>query len=115
MSKKQNAEEDYITTPISVLAYITDLERQLEQKRKIIESCDEELEQERKEKNKLAIANRVLERQLEEARSLYKHSIDSLNFIHQFSECDRSRDCAKIELDRFMGSNLNKLKGQEDE
>ena len=30
MSEKQNAEEDYITTPISVLSYITDLERQLE-------------------------------------------------------------------------------------
>jgi hypothetical protein len=29
MTKKQNAEEDYITTPISVLSYITDLERQL--------------------------------------------------------------------------------------
>jgi hypothetical protein len=33
MSKKQNAEEDYITTPISVLSYITDLERQLEEAR----------------------------------------------------------------------------------
>ena len=31
MSKKQNAEEDYMTTPISVLSYITDLERQLEE------------------------------------------------------------------------------------
>ena len=31
MSEKQNAEEDYITTPISVLSYITDLERQLEE------------------------------------------------------------------------------------
>ncbi len=29
MNKRQNAEEDYITTPISVLSYITDLERQL--------------------------------------------------------------------------------------
>ncbi len=33
MSKKQNAEEDYITTPISVLSYITALERQLEEAR----------------------------------------------------------------------------------
>tara|TARA_R110002012_G_scaffold318725_1_gene537605 strand:+ start:510 stop:716 length:207 start_codon:yes stop_codon:yes gene_type:complete len=31
MSKKQNAEEDYITTPISVLSYITELELKTEQ------------------------------------------------------------------------------------
>ncbi len=31
MNKRQNAEEDYITTPISVLSYITDLESQLEE------------------------------------------------------------------------------------
>ncbi len=33
MSKKQNAEEDYITTPISVLSYITALESKLEEAR----------------------------------------------------------------------------------
>ncbi len=33
MSKRQNAEEDYITTPISVLSYITDLESKLEEAR----------------------------------------------------------------------------------
>ena len=37
MSKKQNAEEDYITTPISVLSYITALERQLEEAREAYE------------------------------------------------------------------------------
>jgi len=36
MSKKQNAEEDYITTPISVLSYITALESQLEEAREAI-------------------------------------------------------------------------------
>ena len=39
MSKKQNAEEDYITTPISVLSYITDLERQLEEARELIKDA----------------------------------------------------------------------------
>ncbi len=38
MSKKQNAEEDYITTPISVLSYITDLERQLAEAREALSS-----------------------------------------------------------------------------
>ena len=37
MSKKQNAVEDYLTTPISVLIYITDLERQLEEAVEFIE------------------------------------------------------------------------------
>jgi hypothetical protein len=40
---KQNAEEDYLTTPISVLKYITVLEEQAEQLRKhaVIKSvCD---------------------------------------------------------------------------
>ena len=40
MSKKQNAEEDYITTPISVLSYITDLERQLEEAKGVIASVE---------------------------------------------------------------------------
>jgi len=38
MSKKQNAEEDYITTPISVLSYITDLESQLAEARELIKA-----------------------------------------------------------------------------
>ncbi len=32
---KNNAEEDYMTTPISVLRYITELEEELEQAKKI--------------------------------------------------------------------------------
>jgi len=38
MTKKQNAEENYITTPISVLSYITDLEA------KLAEAREEEIE-----------------------------------------------------------------------
>ena len=36
MTKRENAEEDYMTTPISVLAYITDLETQLAEARENI-------------------------------------------------------------------------------
>ena len=45
---------------------------------------------------------------------MYKHAIDSLNFIHQFTECGRARDCSKIEVDRFM-NNQDKLKEKVDE
>jgi hypothetical protein len=38
MNKKQNAEENYITTPISVLSYITELERQLAEAREIVKA-----------------------------------------------------------------------------
>ena len=44
MSKKQNAEEDYITTPISVLSYITDLERQLYEARELLSDIHQSIE-----------------------------------------------------------------------
>jgi len=76
-----------------------DLERQLEEAR--YSATDYAM--------KLGRANE----KLAEARWLYKHAIDSLNFIHQFTECDRARDCSKIELDRLMASEFYKLKEQE--
>jgi hypothetical protein len=42
---KQNAEENYLTTPISVLKYITVLEEQAEQLRKHAVSCSLPLEE----------------------------------------------------------------------
>jgi hypothetical protein len=35
-NKRENAEEDYITTPISVLRYITELETQLAEARELV-------------------------------------------------------------------------------
>ena len=45
MSKRENAEEDYITTPISVLRYITELESQLaelrQEKKQVLRRVEE--------------------------------------------------------------------------
>ena len=47
-------------------------------------------------------------------KMMYKHAIDSFNFIHQFTECDKARECAKIEVDRCM-DNQKKLRGEDGE
>ena len=77
---KQNAEEDYIKTPISVLKYITVLEEQVEQLRKHTVSAyrDELLE---KFDSMVISANRMFN---EEAKKVTEMVID--NVKHHVSE-----------------------------
>ncbi len=81
----------------------------------IVSHLERQLEEARYSATDYAMKLGRANEKLEEVRGLYKHAIDSLNFIHQFTECDRARDCSKIELDRLMTSEFYKLKEKGDE